>query len=130
MAQPTTGTVTLSSSGVSTQIPLDPTARTTSLQLIPGGITSTSTQVPTTVRIEVSLDTFLPAGVTQVWANLSSLTYTLTSSGTLVTPDGAFISVLGPIAACRLNSTSFSSVATGVGSGITLKALQSLTAGP
>ena len=125
-----TGSVTLSSSGVSSQIPLDPEARTTSLMLIPGGITSTSTQVTTAVRIEVTLDTYVPAGVTQFWQNVSSLTYNIVSSSVLGTPDGAFIGVLGPIAGARLNSTSFSSVATAVGSGLTLKALQSLTAGP
>ena len=128
MPSPTVGTVTLSSSGVSSALSLDPTARTTTLQLLPGAVTSTSTQAATAaqVRIELTLNTWTPQNPTQVWQNASSLTYVVGSSGVNPNPDGAFLSILGPIAGARLNSTTWAP-ATGT---LTLKALQSLTAGP
>jgi hypothetical protein len=126
MSYPSTATVTLSSSGVSTPIQLDPTARTTTLQMAMGSVTSTSTTAPATVRIELTLDTWTPQNPAQAWQNASSLTYITGSSGVNANPDGAFISVLGPIAGARLNSTAWAP-ATG---SLTLKALQSQTAGP
>ena len=128
MSAVTTPTVTLSSSGVSAAMSLDPTARTTTLMLIPGAVTSTSTQAATAaqVRIELTLDTWTPQNPTQFWQNASSLTYVIGSSGVNPSADGELLSILGPIAGARLNSTTWAP-ATGT---LTLKALQSLTAGP
>lgn len=127
MAYPSTGTVTLSSSAASAQINLDPTARTTTLMLI-NNVTSTSTAAApafgATVRVELTLDTWLPAGVTQAWQNASSLTYGSSQF------DGAFLSILGPVAGARLNSSAFTGSSAAQTGSFTLKSLQSLTAGP
>jgi hypothetical protein len=134
---PVTGTVTMTSSGTgfSAAIPLEPTARTTTLLLAgTSNITSTSTQgaLGLGVVIQATLDTWLPAGITQSWMNISSLTYQLGSGSTgAVLVDGVLASILGPIAGVRIAITSTTGAPYTFGAaGLTLKSLQSLTAGP
>lgn len=135
MSYPISGSVTITSSAASVNptagIPLDPTVRATSLQLSGmGTVTSTSTAatpVGGAFQVQITLDTFQAfsassGGSSQVWQNCSSIVYTSTQV------DGAFISILGPIAGARIFSSGTTSAAwSGT---VVLKSLQSLTAGP
>ena len=111
MANPFAGTTVISSAGVSPAIGLDPTSRATTLMMITGPSAAGS------VMIQVTLDSLTPQNPVQAWQNASSMVYSAPA-------DGAFLSILGPIAGCRLNSSGLSA------GSYTLKALQSITAGP
>lgn len=139
---PVTGTGTLvlvagTSGATGTAIPLEPTARTTTI-LVQGSsqLTSTSTQGATvSFQIQATLDTWVPGGVTQNWQNVSSVTYTLGSTSSTVFTvtsttgagsEGVFLTMSGPIAGLRL----FSSASLPTAGTITYRTLQSVTAGP
>src|SRR5215469_7509995 len=132
MPSPTTGVTTLSAAGVSPVLMLDPTARATTVLMAMGGVTSTSTQgVTANVIIQGTLDTYVAGGVTPVWQNISSMSYNIgggNSTAASANLDGAFISMLGPIAGLRLSSTTWNTAI--VKGTLSLAVLQSLTAGP
>ena len=104
-------TVTLSSVGTAT-IVLDPVPRTTSVQISASAVSSLSTCL-----VEVSLDdpSTTPAP-TMAWSALSSAML-----GSSVIVAAAFYTVLAPVGAVRINSTT-------AGVTWTLKTLQSVTA--
>jgi hypothetical protein len=139
---PITGVGTLvfasaSSGGTGAAIPLEPTARTTTI-LVQGTsqLTSTSTQgALVAFQIQATLDTWVPGGVTQNWQNVSSQVYSLGStsstvftvtSTTAAGSEGVFLTFSGPLAGLRL----FSSASLPTAGTITYKTLQSVTAGP
>lgn len=104
-----------SSAGAGTAIVLNPVARTT--MVMANVNTTTSTGV---YQIEVSLDDpTIVGGPTATWALLSSASAMTSSQATSL-----IYTVLTPIAQVRINSTAFDKTQTG----ITLKALQSVTA--
>jgi hypothetical protein len=124
MANVITGTTTLSSAGTSTQIGLDPTARTTTL-LLTSSLLATSTGAGGAVYdaiVQMTLQTWLSSGPTQTWNNISTVHYSSANSA-----DGAFLTITGPCAGLRLSSSTFGGT---LAITLTLKALQSITAGP
>lgn len=139
---PVTGVGTLvlvagTSGATGTAIPLEPTARTTTV-LVQGTsqLTSTSTQGATVViQVQATLDPWVPAGITQNWQNISTQAYTLGStsstvftvtSTTGIGSEGLFLTFSGPIAGLRVISTASLPTA----GTVTYKTLQSVTAGP
>lgn len=105
---------TLSSAGTSASLVCDPVKRTTTIQ-----VTATSGS-SATLFVQYSLDdpTITPAP-TMVWANLSSA---IASSAVDVSvPGGQLYSVLSPLGALRLSSSTFTSGTQ------TLKVLQAVT---
>jgi hypothetical protein len=110
-----TRSTTLSSVGTSTPIILDPTAKTTVLQL------SLNQNSSLDVTIQVTLDD--PAATpapTVTWTGLSTTHY---SSTTLTAADGIFLTVLSPIGGLRISSSTIVAATT-----ITLKSLQAVSA--
>ena len=121
----TAGLTTLSSAGVSVGIGLDPTSRTTSVLLSGSSILATSTGIGGNVydaTIQMTLQTWVPSGPAPTWTNISTTHYSSANSA-----DGAFMTITGPIAGLRLSSSTFGGT---LAATLTLKALQSLTAGP
>jgi len=108
-----TAVTLLSSAGTSPPLSLDPTAKTTTISLQATGLSSGD------VTIQANL--FFPpgqlggTGQAQSWVALSSH-----FSSSSFTADGAFLSVLVPIAGLRLSSTSWSAGTA------TLQALQAI----
>lgn len=130
MANVLAGYTTISSSlsgyPTSTPIALDPTARTTTVQLYTGGLLS-GTSTASDVTIQVTYDSWVPTGaVTQTWVSLTTAHYSsATDASTAADGTGIVLTVTGPIAGLRLASSAwFGHTA------ITLQALQSITAGP
>jgi hypothetical protein len=133
MANVIAGLCTLAAVGNSSgSISLDPTARTTSLLLNLDGFVAASSN-GSDVIIQGTYDypvaTGGQLGGTVTWFTLSTTHYSSavalgTSNGT--GNMGAFLTITGPIAGLRLSSSTYDSTA----GTITLKALQSITAGP
>jgi len=122
MANQIAGTTFLSSGvGVtSAPIALDPTARTTALLLSLANLAN-GTVGASDITIQGTFDSWSAANPTQVWNNLSTAHYSSASGSQLIT-------WTGPLAGVRLASSAWSTgAATG---GVTLKALQAVTAGP
>ncbi|SRR6266849_5863704 len=108
--------VTLSSVGTATLV-LNPVSKSTTVLLSASVASSLSV-----VQIEMSLDDqILPGGSSATWALLSSATAMVGSSVTVL---NAVYTVLSPIGAVRLNSSTI----TASSAVFVLKALQSITA--
>lgn len=135
MANLIAGTTNLSSAGVSPAIMLDPTARTTTVLLnlnaLLGSTGTGGTGAACDVTIQQTFDTWQSSGVTLLWSGLSTTHYSSAfDTSSVGGGTGTIITVTGPIAGLRLSSSNYASSASGTAAGITLKALQSITAGP
>jgi len=133
MANQIAATCTLSAVGTSSNpMELDPTARTTTVLLNTDGLMQTSSN-GSDVTIQVTYDYPGPPSGQSVlsWVPLSTTHFSSATDGSsalasLCNGCGVVLTVTGPIAGLRLSSTKWDSDA----QTITLKALQSITAGP
>jgi hypothetical protein len=111
MANPFAATITLSSVGVTAPLMLDPTAKVTTVIVSIANTSAADLTVQGTVWSPGS-------NGTQQWAAVSS--HFSTTGAAL--PDGAFLSVLAPIAGLRLSSTALT------GGSATMQVIQAITA--
>jgi hypothetical protein len=120
MASPFAGSNSLSATGSSSGIGLDPTARTTMVLIdVSGLIASTSTQSAADVIIQGTLDVFTStysgtSSASVLWGNISTSHFSSAST------QAAVITIATPIAGLRLSSTTYTSGT------VNLKALQGI----
>lgn len=111
-----TRTTSLSSVGVSTPIFLDPTAKTTVVQL------SATLTASGDATIQVTLnDPSSPSTAAVTWTSISTTHY---SSVNALGTDGTFLTILSPIGGLRISSTNMA----GSSAAFTMNVLQSVTA--